>query len=173
MPDQTPAGDEANLDSGSLEFEQLETLTTPVRLRYAPLPLDGSERFQWRLAAVLLALSACRGRSATVEQLHTLVWALNDPANATALESAWNATDLPRRIHGYVSGLLQTLRVAQVEGLVEQAANGRQKLTEAGISFVSTMRSSNVTLGPGDDFLSSIRPITSTEMWRRIGGHES
>lgn len=155
--------------SAHLDFEPLESPTTPVRLRRVALPLDGAERFQWRMAAVLVALAACRGRSATVDQLHTLVWAINDPSNATVFREAWEGVTPPRRARGYVSGLLQTLRVAQAEGLVEQATNGRQKLTTKGVAFVEEMRSGGVDLGDGDELLTDLSPISSAEMSRRLG----
>ena len=84
MPEPSSLDPDAVDGLGELDPGQLDSTATPVRLRRVALPLEGSERFQWRLAAVLVALSACRGKSATVEQLHTLVWAINDPANASA-----------------------------------------------------------------------------------------
>jgi len=168
MPDWIPM-DGAESD-GVIDLDALEAPTTPVRLRRVPLPLEGSERFQWRLAAVLLALNACRGKSATVDQLHTLVWAINDPANADILRLAWDGPTPFRRPRGYVSGLLQTLRVAQAEGLVEQLANGRQKLTSAGLALVGEMRNEQFSLGAGDELLSQLTPISSADMARRLGG---
>jgi hypothetical protein len=150
-------------------LDVLDAPVSPVRVRLVPLPLDGNERYQWRLAAVLLALAACRGRSASVEQLHTLVWVMNDPLNADRFEAAWSRHSGGFALRGYVTGLLDTLRVAQVEGLVEQAANGRQKLSDTGTEFVRAFRADGGSLGRGDDVLLAIAPITSTEMWRRLG----
>lgn len=164
LPEESVSGE------GSLDLRSIDAPTAPVRLRRVPLPLDGAERFQWRVAAVLLALSACRGKSASVDQLHTLVWALNDPANAEVLRLAWEGQALSRRARGYVSGLLQTLRIAQVEGFVEQAASGRQKLTDLGIAFVEEIRREGLSLGPGDQLLSQLSPISSTDMARKLGG---
>jgi hypothetical protein len=158
-------GGESSVDSAGFDAPN-----SPVRLRRVALPLDGSERFQWRLAAVLLALSACRGRSASVDQLHTLVWAINDPANAEILQRAWDGQTPPRRARGYVTTLLQTLRVAQTEGLVEQALSGRQKLTPRGVAFVKSMREDGVSLGSGDELLLRLSPISSADMTRKLGG---
>jgi hypothetical protein len=168
MPDWTPLGGDDS--DAAIDFEQLDAPTTPVRLRRVPLPLEGTERFQWRLAAVLVALAACRGRSATVDQLHTLVWAINDPSNAESLRVAWDGRTPSRPARGYVSGLLQTLRVAQIEGLVQQLANGRQKLTVSGSAFVTEMRVAGLSLGDGDELLTQLSPISSAEMTRRLGG---
>lgn len=160
----------AGAGSSPLDLESLDTPTAAVRLRRVALPLQGAERFQWRLAAVVVALSACRAKSASVDQLHTLVWAINDPSNAEILRAAWEGRTPSRRPRGYVSGLLQTLRIAQAEGLVEQQANGRQTLTAAGIQFVAEVRAAEVDLGEGQEFLLSIAPISSAEMDRKLGG---
>jgi hypothetical protein len=124
------------------------------------------------LAAILISLSKCRGQTASVEQLHTLVWAVNDPSNAETLRLAWEDGSAFVRPRGYVVGLLQALRVAHVEGLVEQQGNGRQKLTEAGIDFVSAMTNEGIDLGAGQSFLTEIAPISSAEMDRRLGGRQ-
>ncbi|MFE6965660.1 hypothetical protein ACFVAJ_11115 [Agromyces sp. NPDC057679] len=168
MSDWTPK-EVANAEEVSA-LEALEAPTSPVRLRRVPLPLEGAERFQWRLAAVLIALHACRGKSATVDQLHTLVWVINDPANADVVRLAWEGRKPSRRARGYVSGLMQTLRVAHAEGLVEQMANGRQKLSAAGIALVRKMRQEEISLGAGDELLTQLSPISSADMSRRLGG---
>lgn len=156
-------------EPGGLDFDQIESPSSPVRLRRVPLPLNGNERYQWRLISVLVALAACRGKSATVEQLHTLVWAINDPVNAERFESAWHGATKSRGVRGYVTGLLDTLRVAQVEELVEQAANGRQKLSQRGVEVVRAFREGEGSLGRGDNLITSLAPINSADMWRRLG----
>ena len=97
-----------NNSRDAFDFEELEVPTAPVRLRRVPLPLNGNERYQWRLMSILIALHACRGKSSTVEQLHSLVWAINDPVNADRFEAAWHNTPLTP-LRGYVAGLLETL----------------------------------------------------------------
>lgn len=170
MPDSSPREPDSRVSG--LEIDHLDTPLSPVKLSRVPLPLEGSERFQWRLAAVLISLSRCRGKAASVEQLHTLVWAVNDPSNAETLRVAWEGGGASARPRGYVVGLLQTLRVAHVEGLVEQRGNGRQRLTDAGSDFVSAMANEGVDLGAGQSLLTEIAPISSAEMDRRLGGRQ-
>lgn len=170
MPDSgVPNADKRDPDS-LLRLEALDEPASPVWLRRVPLPLDGASRHQWRVAAILVALDACRGKSATVEQLHTLVWAINDPLNAEALRLAWDGRSRARRVRGYVSGLLQTLRVAQVEGFIQQANSGRQKLSPTGRDFIRSMRREGLSLGAGDQLLTELSPISSAEMTRRLEG---
>ena len=105
------------------------------------MPLRASQRFEWRLALLLISLDVCRAKSASVEQLHTLVWALSDDENMRQFVEAWNVgtrTGAPMR--GYSSGLVGVVKVALSEGLIEQNSSGRQKLTERGVAVVSAGR---------------------------------
>lgn len=142
-----------------------------VILRRVPLPLAGNDRYPWRLLSVLVALAACRGATATVEQLHTLVWALRDERNAEALMSAWNrnAPEMSA-FRGYEPDLIGTLRVAQADGLIHQASNGRQQLTGAGDMLLSAFRESGGSLGVQETIIVSLSPISAAAMWRRLGG---
>lgn len=144
----------------------------PVTLRRVPLPLAGSFRYQWRLTAVLVSLAACRGGAASVEQLHTLVWALRDEASALQLRDVWNqsATSSARRLRGYVPGLTQTLLVAQAEGMVEQNTTGRQTITVAGRELIEKFRENDGSLGPQEAILLELAPFAAASMWRRLGG---
>lgn len=144
----------------------------PVTLRRVPLPLAGSFRYQWRLSAVLVSLAACRGGAASIEQLHTLVWALRDEESAVQLRDVWNqtATSSARRLRGYVPGLTQTLLVAQAEGLIEQNATGRQTITVAGRELIEKFREHEGSLGPQEAILLELAPFAAASMWRRLGG---
>lgn len=142
----------------------------PVSVRRVPLPLAGNVRAQWRIVSLLKALSVCRGRSASVEQLHTLTWALSDDENADALEARWKERAGHSRVfRGYTPGLVATLRIAQVEGFVEQAQNGRQKLTASGAAVLVALEGEDAVNLPGAAYLDSLAPISSAEMWRRLG----
>ena len=143
---------------------------TPVSVRRVPLPLAGNVRVQWRIVSLLKALSVCRGKSASVEQLHTLTWALSDDENARVLEANWiERPDRPEAFRGYTPGLVDTLRIAQVERFVEQAHNGRQKLTVKGAAVLNALGNGDTVNLPGGAFLDTLTPISSAEMWRRLG----
>jgi hypothetical protein len=142
-----------------------------INLSRVPLPLAGNDRYQWRLLSVLVALAVCRGTTATVEQLHTLVWALRDERNAEVLTSAWNRNASGGSpLRGYEPDLIGTLRVAQADGLINQASNGRQQLTQAGIRLLSAFREAEGSLGTQEAMIASLSPISTAAMWRRLGG---
>jgi hypothetical protein len=143
--------------------------TRNVRLRYVPLPLAGNRRHQWQTLLVLSALSKCRASSATVQQLHTLVWALSDELNAESLKRAW-ATPSARIIRGYVPDLLQILRIMQVESLVNQEASGRQKLTPLGQNVLSAFAEHGGQIGKAETLLDALGPFSTTGMARNLGG---
>lgn len=142
----------------------------PVALRKSPLPLSGDQRFATRLAALVVALDLCRARSATVEQLHILVWALVEPDRAKILSDAWvHASLSPMGFRTYTPGLLEIVRVAQAGGLVEQGNNGRQKLTESGTKLARAIAESPTGLAGSRQALSFMAPISTADMWRRLG----
>jgi hypothetical protein len=153
-----------------LDFEPVETHpTTAARLRYVPLPLAGARRYQWKTLLVLAALARCRGHSATVPQIHTLVWAIADNSNAQRFARAWDSTGAGL-FRGYTPDLLQILRVAQAEGLVKQLNSGRQKLTRTGESVLESFTSEGAESEAPGEFLDNYSPITTLAMNRFLGG---
>lgn len=142
-----------------------------INLRRVPLPLAGNDRYPWRMLSTLTALEACRGAAASVEQLHTLVWALRDERNAVVLLSEWHRQAARTSVfRGYEPDLLGTLRVAHSDGLVTQSSTGRQQLTDAGRSLLAEFRESGGSLGRQEDLISTLSPIAAAAMWRRLGG---
>ena len=133
------------------------------------MPLSASVRHQWRIAAVLIALQLCRGGQATTEQLHTLVWALRDVEGAQILREVWDGSSRRSYVRGYVPGLLQTLRVGQIDGVIEQQSTGRQSLTDRGRDLIDRFRESEGTLGRQEAILAELAPFTAAGMWRRLG----
>ena len=142
-----------------------------VHIRQVPLPLPGNARSQWRIMSLLEALSSCRGSAATVEQLHTLVWALQDERNATALAAAWSSTGGTPTFRGYVPDLLPALRLAQHDGLLTQNRNSRQTLTDRGKELLARFRESGGSLGPQQQTIQGLAPINTAAMWRRLGSN--
>jgi len=145
------------------------TPLTPVASRRTPLPLAGRERTGWRLAALLLILRACRGRSATLEQLHVLMWYLRDDANATTLLAAWNGPDSAQRsLRAFDPLLDDTLSLARASGLVEQQQTGRQALSAPGGVLADALRSEGL-MDVEQRLLVQLGSISESGMWRRLG----
>lgn len=146
----------------------------PLTLASVPLPLPGRDRIAWRIAAVLLCLDACRGRSATVEQLHVLSWAVRDRHNADALLDAWEGhRGAVRSLRAWDPSLDDTLRLARASGLITQRPNGRQELSESGTRMVAAIRDSNVTMDSERRLLASLGRLTESGMWERLGRRPS
>lgn len=136
-----------------------------------PLPLAGRDRANWRVMTLLLCLSACHGRSATVEQLHVLSWALRDRANAKRLVDAWERRPgAPATLRAWDPSLDDTLALARAAKLIEQKPNGRQALTQLGANLVSAVRDDpGHTLEQEQQFLATLGRLTESGMWRRLG----
>jgi hypothetical protein len=142
---------------------------TPVASRRTPLPLAGRERTGWRLSALLLILRACRGRSATVEQLHILMWYLRDEANANAMLAIWNRPDSAQRsFRAFDPSLDEVLSLARASGWVAQQPSGRQALSAAGATLADTLRSAGL-MEAEQQFLVQLGGISESRMWQRLG----
>jgi len=112
-----------------LRADRLPPLT-PVASRRTALPLAVRERTGWRLAALILVLRACRGRSATLEQLHVLMWYLRDDANASTLLAVWNGPNSARRTLRAFDPLLDDiLSLARASGLVQPGSTAEMATT--------------------------------------------
>jgi hypothetical protein len=135
-----------------------------------PLPLAGRDRAAWRIASVLLCLDACRGRSATVEQLHVLSWAVRDRHNADALIAAWeHRPGADQLLRAWDPRLDDTLKLARASGLISQRANGRQELSESGARVVGAVRASRSALDSEQRLLGRLGRLTESGMWERLG----
>jgi hypothetical protein len=147
----------------------VRTPLTPVASRRTALPLPGRDRTAWRIAAVVLILRACHGRSATLEQLHVLMWYLRDDSNAAVLRSAWDRVDgAPRSLRAFDPMLDDTLSVARGAGLVEQKGTGRQVLSAVGGRLADNLRSGEL-MEIEQRRLTELGSISETRMWERLG----
>lgn len=156
-------------DQPQLPRAERATLLTPVASRRTPLPLAGRERTGWRLAALVLILRACRGRSATVEQLHVLMWYLRDDANAATLLAIWDGpANAQRGLRAFDPLLDDILSLARASGLVEQQQSGRQALSVAGGTLADTLRS-EVLMEVEQQLLVQLGNISESGMWQRLG----
>jgi hypothetical protein len=144
--------------------------TTPVAGRRVGLPLPARDRLGWRLSALVLALFACHGRSATLEQLHVLLWAVRDERNAQEMARVWEgAPGAPRILRAFDPLLDDTLAVARAAGLVHQRPNGRQVLSEAGVTLAQRIRGDEDLMIKERQVLARLGTISESVMWQRLG----
>lgn len=142
----------------------------PLTLARVPLPLPGRDRIAWRIGALLLCLDACRIKSATVEQLHVLSWAVRDPHNAHALLDVWeNHPGAVRPLRAWDPAMDDTLRLARASGLITQRPNGRQELSESGERVVAAVRESGTVMDSERRLLAALGRVTESGMWERLG----
>lgn len=159
-----------NLDFAMLSSHLHASMTHEVGLRRSELPLAGSQRTQWRQACLLFVLSRCRGKSATIEQLHTLMWVMRGEDRALSFMSAWNGDSAGTRVlRAWEPGLMVTINLSGAAGLTEFTSTGRVKLTAAGEIVLLAIVEAEVNLGEPQRVLESIPPITTSDMWRRLG----
>jgi len=143
---------------------------TPVASRPTAMPLAGRDRATWRLAAVCLILRSCRGRSATIEQLHVLMWALRDEANAAIVRELWDNSTASQALRAFDPLLDDTLALARAAGLIKQRPNGRQVLSAAGGSLADSIRDTEGLMEGEQRLLAHLGGnISETRMWERLG----
>lgn len=141
-----------------------------MALSPSPLPLAARDRAQWRVAALLLCIAACRGQSATVEQLHVLSWALRDDRNMAQLLDRWSEPEGPTALRAWDPLLDDTLRLARAQALVTQASSGRVALSEEGETLVRAIRESEGgILLEEQRSMARLGMISESGMWARLG----
>jgi hypothetical protein len=141
----------------------------PVASRQTAVPLAGRERIAWRLAALTLILRSCHGRSATIEQLHVLMWSLRDAGNTETLQRAWNDATGRTAFRAYDPLLDDTLSLARAVGLVEQLKTGRIKLSELGARVANRIRDEVGLMDDERRALADLGNISESNMWKRLG----
>src|SRR5690606_33024521 len=65
-------------------------LDVPVVFRERPVPVRGSDRVSWRLAALVLVLRRCRGNQTAVAAVHVLMWAIGSARTRASFLAWWS-----------------------------------------------------------------------------------
>lgn len=142
----------------------------PVELHRVPIPVPTTSRAGWRVTALVLILGSCRGSSATVEQLNCLLWAISDRASSELFLSTWQSGDPHKApLRKFFPPLDDALKIAHAEGVVEQKSKVRHGLTPLGKRYLSLLNSDIELLEEEKRFLASVRPISTSRMWERLG----
>jgi hypothetical protein len=142
---------------------------TPVASRSVEMPLAGRDRAAWRLATLLLILRSCRGRAASVKQLHVLTWALRDESNGQTLLQRWNEARPRGVLRAYDPVLDDTLALGRAAGLIAPTRTGRIEMSPEGGRVVDSIRATEGLMEDELRFLARLGTISESRMWERLG----
>ena len=177
QPPEAPRSSASRDDHYPPNRQQRERAVFPgnIYARDVALPLQGRDRAAWRVASLLVCLAACRGGSASLEQLHVLTWAVREPGNGRELRAVWEGADgAPPVLRAWNSTLEDTVRLAEAAGLTEMTPTGRVTITAEGREVVRALRNDAARpLEQEQQFLASLGSISERGMWRHLGQRSS
>ena len=166
------AGDFTNSSSDPVGLKELPQRIplTPVEVTAAALPVPVQKKAAWRLTLIVLILGSCHGKSATIEQLHALLWAITDEKNRNIFLSTWFSRETASApLRRFSPELEDTLTLGRAERLLEEKTNSRHTLTARGKEYLRLLNSDDHLMSDEKVFLTQIRPITTTRMWNNLG----
>lgn len=143
---------------------------SPVEASVVALPVPTPKRAAWRVTMVVLAIGSCRGKAASIEQLHCLMWAISSEKNREQFLSVWESDD-PRKqpLRRLSPELGDTLAIARAERLLGEKGKARFTLLPKGVEYLRLINSDDQLLVEEKKFLARLRPISATRMWERLG----
>lgn len=118
--------------------EMRELLDVDATFAERPQVVAGDLRSRWRVALLLLLLDRCHGRSATLEQIHVVGWALLDDEGRRQLAGAISGDRRPDAVVvRFDPSWSRAIDLSVGEGLTEWKENsGRLRLTDVGRGVV-------------------------------------
>ena len=150
-----------SLDTGVTVFtDTLEPLLrTSVSFSTRPNPIPGDLRPLWRIALLLAAFRACRGESATPQQLHALDWGARNESAGEALLAFLDGTSgghLYQPIVRIDPAVTRAINFGIASGLMERDGAIRLHATTPGKQFLQEIEDSGDILVRERNFLSSL-----------------
>lgn len=120
-----------------------------------PQVVAGDLRARWRVALLLLLLDRCHGRSATLEQIHVVGWALLDDEGRQQLNAALSNDRRPDAfVVRFDPSWSRAIDLCVGEGLAEWKQNsGRLRLTDVGRQVVNGLWSMDQAFTVEKEFL--------------------
>lgn len=129
-------------------------LDTPTTMVNRAVIIPGDLRAAWRIAALLMLLDRCHGRSATLEQVHVIGSAmLNEGTQALFSAAIDGERDPDSVIVRYDPAWARAVDLAVGLGLAEWTTTGRVALTTAGRSAVARLWTQEDLLSSEGNFL--------------------
>lgn len=127
-----------------------------------PSSVPADLRLGWRISALTLILDQCRGKTANLEQVHLLTWALRSAETRELIARWFDGSQRPDDlVVRFDPSMTRTITLCVAGGIVRWNANHTITLLEPGIELVSDVRGAADVMGPEKAFLSMLpRPIT-------------
>ncbi len=152
--------------------EAFGALTTPVRFRHRPDPIPGDLRIGWRVTMLTLVLDQCRNKTANLDQVHLLLWALRTESGRRLI-ARWFAGD--RRpddpILRYDPSLTRTISLTVASGLVRRNKNQTLTLSQQGQDVASEARQQRVLTEEKNTLLILPKSITQAKVRQMLEWH--
>jgi hypothetical protein len=141
--------------------EAFANINGRVRFNPKPDPIPGDLRLSWRLSALLLVLNRCRGKTASLEQIHFLTSAMRSPAVADVVRrwfSGQKAPDDP--IIRYDPAMSRTISLSVAADLTQWKGQSIA-LTTVGSILIQEIENNDAIMVKERQFLSFLpRSIT-------------
>ena len=130
--------------------------TVHTRFARRPDQIPADLRLPWRLGALCLVLSQCRGKSAYFEQIHLLIWSLRSELAQQTLQRWFRGDPRPDDIIvRFDPSLSRTIAIAAASELVERRPQG-VALTTNGKEFAAAIRADDGVMQAEKHFLSTL-----------------
>lgn len=135
-----------------------DLLSADASFTERPTAVAGDLRRGWRLSLLLLILDRCHGRSATLEQVHVIGWAVLNESGRTRLAEAVDGgagRDVP--LIRFDPAWSRVVDLAVGLDLAEWTSTGRVKLTPRARPIVDELWHTPGVLSDEREFLAGIR----------------
>ncbi|WP_157429668.1 hypothetical protein [Actinomadura oligospora] len=153
-----------NLDDLERMFAQIDEPLTFVR---RPDPVPGDLRFGWRFSVLTLILNHCYRRTANLQQVHFLSWAIKSRESRDLVARVLSGKRRPEDIIvRYDPSLSRTLGLAQKFSLVHRNNNQTISLAQQGLILASEILRQSELLVAEKDFLNRF-PAKITQSYVR------
>lgn len=149
-----------------METDIEAVLDVPFVFERQPGSVPVELRPRRRLALLVLAIDHCRGKQATVEQLHALNWAIKTAEEQQRfLEFLAGRQDPGDVVIRFDPSLDRVVHLAEGLGLVETAGtNPRVGLTQRGRRLAAALKKQQDCLVEEQEFLNKVGTVTQSQL---------
>lgn len=145
-------------------------LDAPTSFTDRPEVLPGDLRAPWRVALLVMLLDHCHGKSATMEQVHSMGWAMLDEKTRALMRAAIAGETSPDVVLvRYDPAWTRAMDLAVGFGLAEWVpGSGRIRLVEKGKAVAAALRTADEGFVAEREFLDGLM-ITQAMIDRLLG----